>query len=211
MQTRFFAADSFPPDLYHRFMNANFRRAGPVFYQPICRHCRACMQIRVSVSQFQPTTSHRRCSRRNQDLLIHVGQPQLTDEKLDLYRRYITRRHHAIEPTRREGLEAFLYTSPIDTIEITYRGPTNQLLAVGICDVCSHSLSSVYFYFDPNELRRGLGTFGALHEIRLAQSLNLPHYYLGYWVQGCPSMNYKSTFRPCEVLHPDGTWHTPPK
>ena len=74
------------------------------------------------------------------------------------------------------------------------------------CDVCRSSLSSVYFYYDPAEARRGLGTFGALYEIEAARRLGIPHYYLGYWIAGCGTMDYKAGFRPNEVLCPDGVW-----
>jgi len=106
----------------------------------------------------------------------------------------------------REEYERFLYESPVETIECCYRDAGGRLLAVGICDVCSRSLSSVYFYFDPDEKRRGLGTYGALYEIELARRTGIPWYYLGYWVQGCGAMEYKSRFRPYELLGTDGVW-----
>jgi len=33
-----------------------------------------------------------------------------------------------------------------------------------------------------------------------------PHYDLGYWVTGCGTMQYKSNFRPFELLGTDGVW-----
>src|SRR5581483_6440443 len=102
---------------------------------------------------------------------------------------------------------AFLYDSPLpSTVEFEYRDASTRLLAVGICDVCPHSLSSVYFYFDPNESRRGLGTFGALKEIEFAGNVGVPYYYLGYWVSGCGAMDYKKNFKPAEILEYDGVW-----
>jgi arginine-tRNA-protein transferase len=80
------------------------------------------------------------------------------------------------------------------------------LLAVGICDMSPLSLSSVYFYFDPSESRRGLGTFGALREIAFTRQHQIPHYYLGYYVSGCGAMEYKAPFRPNEILCTDGIW-----
>jgi arginine-tRNA-protein transferase len=94
----------------------------------------------------------------------------------------------------------------VETLEFTYRDSAGRLLAAGICDVCRQSLSSVYFYHDPAEASRGLGTFGALWEIRAAAELGIPYYYLGYWVAGCDTMDYKASFRPYELLHPDGVW-----
>ena len=46
-------------------------------------------------------------------------------------------------------------------------------------------------------------------EMQYAARMGLQYYYLGYWVQKCESMNYKSRFRPCQVLYPDGQWRSP--
>jgi arginine-tRNA-protein transferase len=81
-----------------------------------------------------------------------------------------------------------------------------KLLAVGICDVSRRALSSVYFYFDPAEYKRSLGTFGALREIAFAHDAGIPYYYLGYFIEPCRSMRYKAEFRPFELLHADGQW-----
>lgn len=205
-QTRAFASSSIPGDLYHQFMDANFRRSGSVFYQPVCRACRACMQIRVPIERFAPTKSQRRTGRRNADLAVTAHHPVPTDEKFNLYKRYLAGRHKPAGSEDRASFEQFLYESPVETIEMCYRDPAGKLLAVGICDVSASSLSSVYFFFDPAHARRGLGTFGALHEIEFARQLKIPWFYLGYWIKGCDTMDYKASFRPCEVLHPDGTW-----
>ena len=200
------------PDLYHRFMDAGFRRSGRLLYQPVCPGCRACVPIRVPVDSFRPSKSQRRAARRNADLSVDVGPVELTEEKHALYRRYVEGWHGKAGASEGslESLRTFLYDSPVETIEFTYRDPPGRLLAVGICDVCESSLSSVYFYFDPADAERGLGTFGALHEIEAARRLRIPYYYLGYWVAGCRSMRYKADYRPCEVLGGDGIWRPMP-
>jgi arginyl-tRNA--protein-N-Asp/Glu arginylyltransferase len=210
-ELRAFVTQSLPTELYHEFMNAAFRRAGELFYQPICRGCRACVPIRVLVADFRPSKSQRRCRRRNADLSCQIGPPTPTDQKFELYRRYLKARHPGpMASDSRAGFEQFLYNSPVQSVELCHRDRRGRLLAVGICDICSRSLSSVYFYFDPAESRRGLGTLGALVEIDLAASLGIEHYYLGYWIAGCRSMEYKSSFRPCQFLHPDGIWRDHP-
>ena len=98
----------------------------------------------------------------------------------------------------RESVAAFLYDSPTETLEFTYRDAAGRLLAVGICDVSANSLSSVYFYFDPAAARRGLGTLGALREIEFCRQHAIPYYYLGFWIHDCPAMAYKANFRPHE-------------
>jgi len=206
--TRAFRAANLPADLYHEFMDAGFRRSGNVIYQPICADCQECIPLRVPVDRFAPDKSQRRCFRRNADLVVTQGRPVLTDEKLELYRRYVIDWHGKDDANQvdRESLQSFLYDSPVDTLEFCYREPDGKLLAVGIADVCAVSFSSVYFYFDPGESDRGLGTFGALHEMAYAKSAGIAHYYLGFWVNGCAAMQYKSRFRPCQILDQSGVW-----
>ncbi len=196
--------------VYHRFMDAAFRRSGRLLYQPICAGCRACMQIRVPVETFEPSKSQRRCWRKNQDLSVEVGEPEATAEKFDLYRRYQEQWHgkpgEAGEGEDWGSFVEFLYDSPVQTVEFAYRDEAAKLIGVGICDVSEASLSSVYFYHDPVEARRGLGTFSVLYEIARAGKINVPYYYLGYWVAGCAAMEYKAGYRPCEMLHADGVW-----
>lgn len=200
-------AGTMPAGLYEQFMDSGFRRSGRLIYQPICKGCRACMSIRVPVPTFDPDKSQRRCRRRNSDLTVTRHRPRFSDEKLELYQKYIHKWHGRPETDSASSLESFLYESPLETtIEFEYRLTDGQLLAVGICDVCPNSLSSVYFYFDPDHSRRGLGTFGSLREIEFARSKGIHYYYLGYWVGRCPAMDYKRNFRPNELLQSDGSW-----
>lgn len=205
-RSRAFWAAQMAPAMYEEFMNAGFRRSGNVLYQPVCRGCRACLPIRVPVLRFRPNKSQRRCRRRNADLRISSATPVATDEKFELYRRYLRDWHGGTMEDNRTGFEQFLYQSPVESLESCYRDPEGRLLAVGICDVGPASLSSVYFYFDPVDAIRGLGTFGVLCEIEDALRLRLRHYYLGYWVSECDAMEYKSSFRPNELLDHDQVW-----
>jgi leucyl-tRNA---protein transferase len=163
------------------------------------------VSIRVCVARFAPSRSQRRRVQRNGDLRVNVAMPVATDEKFALYRRYQSQWHGKPEDDW-DSFVSFLYDSPVPTIECEYRDESGRLLAVGICDVCPPALSAVYFYFEPGESRRGLGTFGAMWEIGLARRLQLEYYYLGYWIRGCGSMEYKSDYRPYELLGPDGVW-----
>jgi arginyl-tRNA--protein-N-Asp/Glu arginylyltransferase len=199
-------AQRMTPEIFQGFLEAGFRRSGAVIYQPVCRGCRECRPLRVPVGTFRASKSQRRCRRGNSDLKIEPGKPEATDEKYQLYRRYQTQWHGAPEADGRPAFEHFLYRSPVKTVEFCYRDEAGRLLAVGICDVSPDSLSSVYFYFDPTERERGLGTFGALCEIDYAIGHGMGHYYLGFWVEGCRKMRYKADFRPCQVLCTDGCW-----
>jgi arginine-tRNA-protein transferase len=209
-RNRAFLCDSMAPELYHQLMDAGFRRSGTFIYQPICSGCRRCQPIRVPVGKFALSKSQRRVWRRNADLVVHVASPPApSEEKFNLYTRYVRGRHDADRAENFDNFVEFLYRSPVQTLEITYRLPdvSGTLVGVAICDLCAGvSLSSVYFYFEPEQKRRGLGTFSSLWEIDLARRMGIPYYYLGYHIAGCDAMSYKANFRPCELLYPDGEW-----
>ena len=65
--------------------------------------------------------------------------------------------------------------------------------------------AAIYSFFDPDQPKRSLGTEAVLLQIREAKSMGLPFVYLGYWIDGCRKMSYKSLFTPLE-LFVDGQW-----
>ena len=63
----------------------------------------------------------------------------------------------------------------------------------------------IYSFFDVGPgARKGLGTYIILDHIIRAARANLPHVYLGYWVEGSSRMAYKTSFRPLEKLGREG-------
>jgi arginyl-tRNA--protein-N-Asp/Glu arginylyltransferase len=192
------------PGVYHALMDLNFRRLGPTFYRPTCADCDACRMIRVPVAEFQPTRAQRRCRSRNSDLTVTIGPPTPTDEKWQLYRRYLETRHDGQMDGSKEELEGFLYTSPLRSFELTYRDANERLVGVGIADAEPRALSAVYFFFDPDVTARSPGVFNVLTLIDLCRDGNVPHLYLGYYVRDCAKMSYKAGYRPSEVLERSG-------
>jgi arginine-tRNA-protein transferase len=174
---------------------------------PRCPACRACIPCRITVASFLPDRSQRRCERRNTDLGIQLAPAAYTEEYFRLYSRYLATRHAGggMDDPQPEDFERFLYTSwsPTRFLEIRHE---EVLLGVAVTDLCSDGLSAVYTFFDPDYPARGLGTFGILSQIRLAQRLQLPYLYLGYWIAGHPKMDYKARFHPLEVRQDEG-WH----
>ena len=196
---------------YQQWMDAGFRRSGSTIYQPICSGCRDCTPIRVPVEQFAPSKSQRRVIRHNRDLVITVGPPQATAEKWQLYDRYQREWHDGAQAGDPLAFINFLYRSPVESLEFEYRDPRGagglgKIVGIGLCDVTPQSVSSVYYYFDPEESGRSPGTFSALYEILWAKSMKLAHWYAGYYIPGCARMNYKSRFHPAEILSTDGVW-----
>lgn len=205
-ESRGFRCGKMPGWAYQALMDAGFRRSGDVFYQMLCAHCRCCVPQRVPVATFCRSRSQRRVWRHNQDLTIGYGPPVATAEKHSLYRRYLAARHTGSMDGSWQEMEAFLFCSPTETLEVCYRDSAGRLLGVGICDLTETALSTVYFFFDPDAHRRSLGTFSSLVELEMARKLGLAFYYLGYWVAGCQRMAYKSALRPAQGLCTDGRW-----
>ncbi len=204
---RAFHADRISGEEYQRLLDAGFRRSGSIIYQPMCARCRDCIPLRVPADRFAPTKSQRRVLRKNLGMNVTVAAPVPTQEKWELYERYQREWHKKVSPEDDfAGFIQFLYQSPVDSLEFTYRDRWDNLVGVGICDICPKSLSSVYFYFDPRRSAQSLGTYSALYEIQWAKDHQLVHWYAGYWIKECPTMNYKSRFRPCEILSTDGIW-----
>ena len=73
-------------------------------------------------------------------------------------------------------------------------------MAVAVMDRLNNGLSAVYTFFDPLEATRGLGTFAILWQIAEARRLGLKWVYLGYWIEQCAKMAYKTRFKPHEIF-----------
>ncbi len=200
-----FKATDFPPDLYHDFMDHGFRRSGHIFYRPACEGCRECRSIRVPAREYKFKKSHRRILNKNHDIVVSIAHPRLSREKQLIYADYLAVQHRSRTENSAEDLYRFLYCSPVNTLEIEYR-LLDKIVAVGIVDLCSRSLSSVYVYFDPEFAHRSPGTFSAIKEIMICRELGIRHYHMGYLVADCPSMSYKARFEPYEILDTSFAW-----
>ncbi|MCH7700559.1 MAG: arginyltransferase [Planctomycetes bacterium] len=206
-RSRAFSVKELPPGVYRHLLDRNFRRSGHVIYQPACDGCTECRQIRIPVAQFRLSRSLTRVWKANRDVEVEVASPVPTREKWRVFRDYLTGRHDGTMSGTWEEYVEFLYQSPVDTLEITYR-IGGRIMAVSLADRFDDALSSVYVYFDNRDARRSPGTYSALWEIDYARRISLDYYYLGYYVAGADSMSYKSRFRPHELLASDGRWES---
>lgn len=73
-------------------------------------------------------------------------------------------------------------------------------MAVGLFDITPRALSAIFFYYNPDYARLSPGTANVVSLLRDAVAAELPYIYLGYRVAGCPSLRYKASFRPHELL-----------
>ncbi len=189
-----------------------FRRSQGVAYRPSCIDCSACISVRVLSEEFVPNSSQKRILRRNRDVQVTANQPWATAEQFDLLRRYLNVRHpgggmHGMDEA---DFADMVEQSPVDTYVIEYREPMidgieGKLIGVCLTDRQADGLSMIYSFFDPDHpARDGLGTYIILEHIARAARVGLPFIYLGYWIDGCRRMEYKTKFQPMERLGPNG-------
>jgi leucyl-tRNA---protein transferase len=195
---------------YQNYLRAGWRRFGRAFFHPVCKACHRCQSLRVPVATFCPDRSQRRARKANADVELVIGEPEVTAEKLRLYDRF--HQHQADE----KGWPAHGPKDPADYAESFADNPFpaeewryyagGRLIGIGYVDALPDALSAIYFFYDPAERDRSLGTYNVLRVIDAAAGRGLPHVYLGYYVEGCGSLEYKARFRPNEVLGRDGAW-----
>ena len=70
-----------------------------------------------------------------------------------------------------------------------------RLVGVGYVDALPQGLSAIYFFYEPDERGRSLGTYNVLRILAGAATRQLPHVYLGYYVAGCRSLPCQLTAR----------------
>ncbi len=205
---------------YLERMLDGWRRFGIMLFRPACRACMACRALRICVPHFHPDRSQRRCRRINEGVVeLRIGRPGVTRAKLALYDRY-----HAFQseakgwpghPSKDSAsyVDSFVH-QPFPVEEWCYY-LGSRLIGVGYVDDLpgregrgrgAGGLSAIYFFYDPQERQRSLGTWNILCLIEEAARRGLPFVYLGYYVEGCPSMEYKTRFAPNQLRGPDGVW-----
>ena len=197
------------PQQYEDLMNQGCRKFGRLVFQPSCGSCQECRPIRVPVDRFSPNRTQRRTLQRNADLELRFAPPTLDAARLDLYTRY-----HAFQsqqkgwPVKEADPEQYFFTflnNPIPAVEISaWNG--SALCAIALNDLTPNVVSAVYHYYDPEIAHRSLGTFVILQAIAVARKLRKPWLYLGFYVEGCSSMIYKASYRPCQIMDPNGVW-----
>ena len=196
---------------YTQRLEQGWRRFGATLFRPRCLACQACQTLRVEVAAFRPNRSQKRAWQKNRgDLAVRVAAPSVSRAKLDLYDRFHEMQsdtkgwpeHGAKDPASYR--ESFVH-NPAFTEEWCYF-VNDRLIGVGYVDRLEGAMSAIYFFYDPDERARSLGTFNVLCLLKDCQRKKLKHLYLGYYVEGCRSLEYKAAFKPNQVRHPDGTW-----
>jgi leucyl-tRNA---protein transferase len=195
------------PSEYGDRLRNGWRRFGYSLFRPVCDTCMRCQSVRVPVSSFTPDRSQRRAWKANDGTTtLTIGEPSETAEKRQLFDDFHRYQHDSKGWSNgTSDYQEMFVANPFPTEEWCYR-IAGRLVGVGYVDRVPDGLSLIYFFHDPQSRDRSLGTFNILRAIEVARAAMLPNVYLGYYVEGCRSLEYKGRFRPNESLRLDGSW-----
>ncbi len=200
-------SDGMDVHTYSQLVRSGFRRSGYFIYRPYCDDCVKCISVRVPVAEFEPSRTQRKLWRRHQPLQAQLHNLHFDEEHYQLYNRYQQARHDggSMAEDDRQQYSDFILKSTMESWLAVFREPDQTLRMVSLIDRLDDGLSAVYTFFDPQPANASFGTYNVLWQIELCRRLRLPYLYLGYWVQECRKMAYKTNFQPLERLS-QGRW-----
>lgn len=190
------------PEEFGTRLERGDRRQGFVLYRPSCPGCSACEPIRLSVSRYQLSRSERRILRKGDShLSVRLGPPQVDARRVQLYNIHKAERdlRDGQPPIDEDGYRDFLVATCCDTFELSYY-LDKTLVGVAVCDRSDEALSAVYCCYDPRYKELSIGKYSILKQLELCKQWGLSHLYLGLYIAGCRSMEYKARHLPHERL-----------
>jgi arginine-tRNA-protein transferase len=189
---------------YADLLARGYRRFGWQVFRPACARCAECRSIRVLASEFIPSASERRILRKNETIRAELYRPFAAPEIIALYNRYHRFMNGArgwpLQQSSTMSYEESFLSGAIHLGRQWLYFDNDRLVGVAMMDEAPGAISLVYCFYDPEWRDRSPGTFSVLNQLRYARDKALDYAYLGYWVEGCPSMSYKRRFRPHQML-----------
>jgi len=199
-------------DHYNILSQYGFRRSGEQIYRPHCLDCKACHSVRIPALLFRPSKSQKRVLSKNRDLNVIISKHNKADY-YPLFERYINQLHSdgSMAPPSEQQYDSFIGSSWNQAIflEAWHYDELEQqqrLIAVAVIDVLTTGLSALYTFFCPLQSKRSLGSYMIMQQIQLAKQQAKEFVYLGYQIDDCRKMNYKTKFHPYERFF-DNKWH----
>jgi arginine-tRNA-protein transferase len=185
-----------------------WRKFGAYIFRPSCLTCKECRPTRIDVKNFTLNKKQRKLVRKSEDIKIEFLPLHFKEEFYEIFKDHSKNRFNQT-PSEIGDIDSFKETFFIKTCpsEVCIYSLDEKIIAWGIIDIGTDSLSSVYFAFDTNYSKLELGKLSILKEIEHAKKLGLSHYHLGYYIEGNKSMAYKATYSPRQFMSwEDGKW-----
>ncbi|MBE0418670.1 arginyltransferase [Pseudoalteromonas nigrifaciens] len=186
-------------DKFESLLALGFRRSGNQIYRPHCPTCSACSSVRVLAQEFIETKSHKRKLNKAKTRFEVKYSNQERPQYYALYSKYISLRHQdgSMYPPDKTQFQSFLLCSWLNITFIELWDQDN-LVAVAVTDCMDKAISAIYTFFDPDCEQYSLGTVMILQQLIFAKAQNKHYVYLGYQIDECPKMNYKTQFLPAQ-------------
>jgi arginine-tRNA-protein transferase len=192
------------PAEYGEMLRRGYRRFGWHLFRPACPVCDACRSLRILTSGFALSASERRVMRQNEAVRRELAPATVTQDHVSLYNRYQAFMHRHRGWDSQSHSRATYYDSFVAGpagIGWEWRYFLNdQLVGVSLMDKAPNAISLVYFFYDPLWRPQSPGRFSVLNQLQYARDHHADYAYLGYWVEACQSLQYKSRFGPHELL-----------
>ena len=181
-----------------------YRRFGKMYFRPICTLCDECKSIKIDVKNFKFSKSQRRVIKKAEFIRSYIQTPTMTQAHLDLFEKYHLHMKEKKNWEYNKTDPQSYYSSFVNGhnnfgYEILYYHE-DVLIAVDLIDILADGISSIYFYYDPDYMKYGLGKLSLLFQIKFAKEQNKDWIYLGYYVKECSSLSYKADYKPFITL-----------
>lgn len=181
-----------------------YRRFGKMFFRPLCSSCDECKSIKIDVKNFELSSSQRRVIKKAAKIKSYIQRPSISKPHLELFEKYHLfmkeKKGWDHTPSTAQGY----YSSFVDGhndfgYEVLYY-LDEKLIGVDLIDILEDGVSSIYFYYDPDYEQYSLGKLSLYNQIIFANKSQKKWIYLGYYVKDCPSLSYKSHYKPYITL-----------
>ena len=152
-------------------------------------------------AEFRFSKNQKRLLNKNSDLTLSIKQAPEADYD-ELFSRFINERHSDGEmyPPDPDKFWNWVSCDWLTPELLEWRNNQEELIIVSVVDRTADAMSAVYTFFNPDHDKRSPGTYAVLEMLRLAQQRQVSRLYLGYQIDDCKKMNYKTRFAPYERL-----------
>ncbi len=181
-----------------------YRRFGKMYFRPVCSFCDECKSIKIDVENFEFSSSQRRVIRKASSINSYIQRPSMSRSHLELFEKYHLFMKEKKGWSHTPSTAQSYYSSFVDGhndfgYEVLYY-MDDKLIGVDLIDILEDGISSIYFYYDPDYTQYSLGKLSLYYQIMLAKQNQKKWIYLGYYVKDCPSLSYKSHYKPYITL-----------